>query len=112
MKRVLTIVLLACGSLSGGCQTKPEKHYPMSGEVISVEAPREMITVKHGEIAGLMPAMTMEYEVADVKQIEGLKPGDTISADLVVGEKVGRLEKIVVLVKAGPPPPPAAAKQK
>ena len=66
-----------------------------------------MIRVKHGEIPGLMPAMTMDYKVAEVKQIESLKPGDTISADLVVGENVGHLEKIVLLTKAVPPPAPA-----
>ncbi len=34
--------------------------------------------------------------------MQGLKPGDIISADLVVGENIGHLEKIVVLVKAVP----------
>ena len=110
MNKVLMIVLIACGLLTAGCQTKPMKHYPLSGEVISMDPSREMITVKHGEIPGLMPAMTMDYKVADVKQVEGLKPGDIISADLVVGDNVGHLEKIVVLVKALPPPPPAAIK--
>jgi Cu/Ag efflux protein CusF len=51
-----------------------------------------------------MPAMTMDYKVAEGKQIEGLKPGDTISADLVVGANIGHLEKIVVMTKAVAPP--------
>jgi Cu/Ag efflux protein CusF len=63
-----------------------------------------MIMLKHGDIPGLMPAMTMDYKVAEVKQIEGLKPGDTISADLVVGANIGHLEKIVVMTKAVAPP--------
>jgi len=46
-----------------------------------------------------MPAMTMSYQVAEPKQIETLQPGDKISADLVVSESKGRLEKIVLLSK-------------
>jgi Cu/Ag efflux protein CusF len=103
MNRSLMIVLLACGLLSVGCQTKAPKHYAISGEVISLDVPKDMITVKHGEIPGLMPAMTMDYKVADVRQIERLSPGDTISADLVVGENIGHLEKIELLVQASPP---------
>jgi protein SCO1 len=110
MKRWLMIVLVGCGFFAAGCQSKTVKHYAISGEVISVDVPRETILLKHGDIPGLMPAMTMDYKVADVKQIQGLKPGDIISADLVVGENVGHLEKIVVLVKAVTPPPPAATK--
>jgi Cu/Ag efflux protein CusF len=60
--------------------------------------------VKHGEIPDLMPAMTMQYAVADSKQIENLRPGDNISADLVVSESKGRLEKIVLVTKAGAKP--------
>lgn len=112
MKRLLLIVLVVCALVSAGCQTKPVKHYAVSGEVISVDVPTGMITLKHGEIPGLMPAMTMDYKAANVKQIEELKSGDIISADLVVGDKVGHLEKIVILVKAVPPPPPAATQVK
>ena len=104
MKRLLMIVLVACGFLWVGCHKDEAKHYPASGEVISVDVPHKMVMLKHGDIPGLMPAMTMDYTVAEVKQIEGLKPGDTISADLVVGANIGHLEKIVVVTKAVAPP--------
>jgi hypothetical protein len=45
----------------------------------------------------------MGYEVADKKEIESLKPGDKISAELVVSENVGRLEHIVLQPKTGSP---------
>ena len=104
MKRLLMIVLVACGFSWVGCHKDEAKHYPVSGEVISVDVPHKMVMLKHGDIPGLMPAMTMDYKVAEVKQIEGLKPGDTISADLVVGANIGHLEKIVVVTKAVAPP--------
>ena len=87
-----------------GCQTTQVKHYAIQAEVISVNVPEKMLTINHGDIPGLMPAMTMNYLVADEKQIAPLKPGDKISADLVVGENVGHLEKIVLVEKAAPTP--------
>jgi Cu/Ag efflux protein CusF len=108
MKRLMMVALVACALVFAGCHKDEAKHYPVSGEVISVDVPHKMIMLKHGDIPGLMPAMTMDYKVGDVKQIAGLKAGDTISADLVVGANIGHLEKIVVIGKTLPPPPPAA----
>jgi Cu/Ag efflux protein CusF len=109
MRQFIFLLLETLVIASAGCQTAPVKHYAIQAEVISVNVPEKMVTVKHGEIPGLMPAMMMNYLVADEKQIEPLKPGDKISADLVVGENVGHLEKIVLVEKAVPalvPTPP------
>jgi protein SCO1 len=99
MRQILMIVALICAGIGAGCQSAPEKHYPIQGEVISMEPAKKLITVKHGDIPGLMPAMTMTYQVAEPKQIESLQPGDKIAADLVVSESKGRLEKIALVGK-------------
>jgi len=99
MKQIVAIVVLICAGFGTGCQSAPEKHYPIQGEVISADPAKKLITVKHGDIPGLMPAMTMTYQVAEPKQIETLQPGDKITADLVVSESKGRLEKIVLVSK-------------
>ena len=112
MRRVYVLLLGILVMTSVGCQTAPVKHYAIQAEVISVDAPKKMVTIKHGELPGLMPAMTMNYLVADEKQIAPLRPGDKISADLVVGENVGHLEKIVLVEKAVPAPIPAAVPTK
>jgi protein SCO1/2 len=93
--------------LTAGCNAKPEKHYSLQGEVISTEPQRGLMIVKHGEIPGLMPAMTMQYEVEDSKQIENLKPGDKITADLVVSDSKGHLEKITLLSRGDAKTPPS-----
>lgn len=97
--RIALAGLLVAGMVSG-CRSAPERRYSLQAEVISVDAARGLIVVKHGEIPGLMPAMTMQYAVADAKQIETLQPGNKISAELVVSESKGRLEKIVLASKA------------
>jgi Cu/Ag efflux protein CusF len=101
MKTILFVATLIAVFSFVACQTAPAKRYPMQGEVISVDAPKKLLTVRHGEIAGLMPAMTMSYAVANEKEIETLKPGDWISAELVVSDNIGRLENIVVQPKTG-----------
>jgi protein SCO1/2 len=99
MKQLLMSAMLICLGFAVGCQSAPEKHYPIQGEVISADPAKKLLTVKHGDIPGLMPAMTMTYQVAAPREIESLQPGDKITADLVVSESKGRLEKIVLISK-------------
>jgi|SRR3974390_215708 len=87
------LLFLCVAGMLAACQSAPGKRYPLQAEVISVDAPRKLIVVKHGEIPGLMPAMTMSYAVLDAKDIESLHPGDKISAELVVADEKGHLEK-------------------
>jgi Cu/Ag efflux protein CusF len=97
MRSLLLMFVLLFAGIAAGCHSAPEKHYPIQGEVISSDAANKLLTVKHGDIPGLMPAMTMTYQVAEPKQMETLQPGDKITADLVVSENKGRLEKIAVV---------------
>ena len=106
---IAIVFILLCGFFGAGCQSAPEKHYPIQAEVISSNPERQMITVKHGDIPGLMPAMTMSYMVADPKQIEKLGPGDKITADLVVSDSKGRLENIVLVSKGEGKPSPGTS---
>jgi protein SCO1/2 len=88
--------------LAAGCGARPEeKHYPILGEVIAVDPAHKVLTIRHGDIPGLRPAMTMGYDVATPAQLEGLQPGDTVNADLVVADNKGRLEKITLVRKGG-----------
>ena len=67
------------------CTKAPERRtFTLQGQVQSLDAPRKLVIVKHEEIKGFMPAMTMPYEVEDAKAIDALAPGDLINATLVV----------------------------
>jgi len=110
MRRVLMCAAAVAICFALGCQSAPAKRYPIQGEVINVDAPRKMLTVKHGDIPGLMSAMTMGYEVPDEKEIAALKPGDKISAELVVSDNVGKLEHIVLVSRTSDNPPPPQTK--
>jgi hypothetical protein len=97
----------------GGCGAPPEeKRYPIQAEVIAVDMPRKLLIVKHGDIPGYMPVMTMSYGIGVPKEAGSLAPGDKISADLVVSAGIGRLEKIVLLEKVKPNQAPASSVQR
>jgi Cu/Ag efflux protein CusF len=105
----LLVALLPLVLFQSGCRAKKENHYQLQAEVVSVDLPHKLILVKHGEIPGLMPAMTMSYSIGEPKQAASLGPRDRIAADLVVSENRGRLEKIVLLEKAKPNAAPASS---
>jgi protein SCO1/2 len=71
--------------LAGGCAGRePQNTYTLQGQVLSIEAPRRTLTIKHEAIKGLMPAMTMPYTVRDEKLLKGIAPGDLVDATLVI----------------------------
>jgi len=52
--------------------------------VVALSAATGEITVQHGDIPGFMPAMTMAYKLKNPTEIQKLKTGDQISADVLV----------------------------
>jgi len=76
---VLVVFVALCLTIAG-CQTR---RYVLRGQVLSTNPANNEITVKHEEISGFMPAMTMSYRVNDRAVVQELKPGDQIAADLV-----------------------------
>jgi protein SCO1 len=82
--RVPLALLLAAVAAASCAKTPAERRYPLQGQVQALDAARRQVVVKHGEITGFMPAMTMPYDVQDAKGLTGLKPGDLVTATLVV----------------------------
>ena len=65
--------------------TSPDQRtYGLQGQVQSITADRLEAMVKHGEIKGLMPAMTMPYRFKTKAELDALKPGDLIDGTLVI----------------------------
>lgn len=99
----------ACAALcaflaAGGCARRAaqtgapaapgERRFPLAGEVISADLKKKVLVVRHNEVVGYMPAMTMEFAVSE-GDAASARPGERIRADLVV-EPDGtlRLERI------------------
>jgi len=95
---------------ASACSAPSDKRtFTLQGQVQSIDAPRKLLIVKHEEIKGFMPAMTMPYEVEDASALTTLAPGDLINSTLVVFSNGAHLSNIRK-VGAAPlePPPPEA----
>lgn len=79
---VLPLLLAACGSKPA---SPAEKHYTLTGEVVSVDPKVQTARIKHEPIKGWMDeAMTMDYPIRSKEELAQLHPGDRITATVNV----------------------------
>jgi len=81
---VVTALLIVAFVAQRSQRRAGERTYALSGQVQSITPDRNEAMVKHGEIKGLMPAMTMPYRFKAKSDLDGLKPGDLIDGTLVI----------------------------
>src|SRR6476660_925612 len=94
MTRAL-LSLIVAATLAAACnRTPPAKEYQLKGQILDVKPETNEVLVKHGNIPGFMPAMTMPYKVEDPNLLADKQPGDLITATLVVGETEAHLSTI------------------
>jgi protein SCO1 len=91
LRLMLILVLVARCSAAPGQEAR---QYQLRGQVLAVVPDRQELTVKHDDIPGFMPAMTMAYRVKDGKLLQGLSRGDFISATLNVQDAEAWLSAI------------------
>src|SRR6267378_3514014 len=109
MVRWLSVLLVAgllgvsgCGRapqapLKGEAVTPPNTHqkiFEVKGVVIAVKPREKSIEIKHEEIPGYMPAMTMPFDVRNTNELTGLQPGDSVSFRMLVTDTEGWIDQI------------------
>ncbi len=102
--------VLVCAILVGtACSRAPEpKQYELSGQILALAPERREVTIKHGDIKGFMPGMTMPFTVKDQAILTGRQPGDLVTATLVVGETEAHLSSMTKTGYRPPDSPPPA----
>ena len=72
--------------------TRQDELLEGEGQIKRIRGPK--VTIKHGPIGDLMPAMTMEYLLPDERSLEGFKRGDKVifklNSDLEITEVKGK----------------------
>jgi protein SCO1 len=94
---ILLFALLICvAGLS--CRRAPgnAKRYELKGKVVAVEPDKHLVTIAHEDVKGYMPGMTMPFTVPDESVYAILRPGDEVSAMLVVDGAQSWLEEMVI----------------
>ena len=102
---LLTLALPATAALRAGQIPWPTTQesspntahrYPLKGVVVEVHADDGKLLVKHEDIPGFMPGMTMLFR-ADATALKELRQGDRITATLVVRDDEFWLEQVKII---------------
>jgi protein SCO1/2 len=94
VRRTLAAALVAVAAACGGPAAPAAKRYTLTGQVLAVHADRQELSIKHEDIVGYMPGMTMSFPVANASLLSGRMPGELVTATLEVSGLVGRLVAI------------------
>lgn len=73
---LLCLALSACGSKPAA--TTEVHHYHLTGQIVSLNAKDQTISVDQAAIPGWMDAMTMEYPVKSKSEFDSLHTGEKI----------------------------------
>jgi protein SCO1 len=97
---LITFFLAACSRHPSA----PERRYDLSGKIVAVDRNAHQLTIQHEDIPGLMQGMTMPFRVNDDWVFHAAKPGDNVSATLVIADNASHLENVVVTESNGSAP--------
>lgn len=84
-------------------QAPPAKQYELKGQILAVYDGRQELAIKHEDIVGYMPGMTMTFPVATQSLMIGRTPGELVTATLEVTNLAG---KLVAITHTGTAPLP------
>ncbi len=114
-RKVILLIGLVAGAalLMCGCEQKPSGNassvidtnrqaFTVKGIVKELKPNGKTAVIAHEEIPDYMPAMTMDFDVKEKRELAGLKPGDAISFRMVVTKDDGWIENIRKLPPAAP----------
>lgn len=96
----------------GACNRAPApRQYELQGQILAVRPERNEVVIRHEDIKGFMPGMTMPFTVREPRLLQDKQRGDLVSATLVVGETEAYLSSLTTTGHAdvAEPPPPAPA---
>jgi protein SCO1 len=71
-----------------------EQMFQVKGVVLEVKPQEKSVTIKHEEVAGYMPAMTMPFDVKDTNELVGIEAGDPVLFRLIVTDTEGWIDQI------------------
>ena len=102
-----SVILAALFLLASSCSPDgdAQRRFELSGTIASYDAPSRRAVVDHDEVAGFMPAMRMPFAI--VGGAPPLRPGDRISATLIVTDTKSWLDDVRITGAAAAPVPGA-----
>jgi protein SCO1/2 len=74
-----------------------QARHAVRGMVLEVDPARRTVVVSHDAITGVMPAMTMPFEVRSAGELRGVTPGAVIAFTLVLNRESSHVEGLRVV---------------
>lgn len=97
---VAVLVVAGCGKSPEAGKAVPaasgtnQQRFQVKGVVLEVKPADKSVKIKHEEVTGYMPAMTMPFDVRDTNELAGIEPGDPVSFRLIVTDTEGWIDQI------------------
>ena len=108
--RLVSLIVIALALAMSGCKRQPPpREYELKGQILGIEPARNEVLIRHENITGFMPAMTMPFTVKDAGLLSGKEPGDLVTATLVVTDLSAHLSSLTRTGHAPIEAPAAAA---
>jgi protein SCO1/2 len=102
MSRRLAAAVIVLGA---ACGPRSEvRQHELTGQVLAVRPERNEIVIRHEDIPGLMPGMTMPFRVRERRWLDGLVPGALVRARLVLDESGPYLAEVHPTGRTAPLP--------
>src|SRR5258708_2521616 len=121
LARLVRTLALAAVLVASSCDKAPQASAPtppppvvhtnrqvfqVKGVVIALKPAEKQVEIKHEEVPGYMPAMTMPSDVKDTNEWAGLEPGASVSFHMIVTDTEGwreHLSKLAPPANGSPP---------
>lgn len=85
--------------------------YAMTGLVIDVDPSRRSFVVSHESVPGVMPAMTMPFEVRERGVLAGVTAGMRVRFTLVIGQQSAHAEDVQIVREESAEQDPSTARR-
>jgi protein SCO1/2 len=94
-------VLVAILMVAAGCRpAEPVREYRLVGQILAVDRQMNRVTIRHQDIDGFMPGMTMPFPVRDASLLNGRVAGELVEATLSVQGTDAWVSRLTVTGKA------------
>ena len=106
------LILVLAGACCA-CAPERPRDYELRGQILDIDPQNAVVTIRHGDIKGFMPAMTMPFKVKDKGLLAGRRPGDFVTGTLSVTATDVSLTRLAVtghgdIAQVGHRPPSVA----
>jgi protein SCO1/2 len=84
-------------NLPGTVNSSPssnEQVFQVKGLVLELKPAEKSVKIKHEEVPGYMPAMTMWFDVKEANELAGIEAGDPVAFRMIVTDTYGWIDQI------------------